>query len=320
MKHYIDHSRLRKSESNGTKWSFQQKCLITRDRVWSIRVLKTLISATSIASSVLALFFISISHAQEVAKLEIPRKENFYLFLLVGQSNMAGRGKVEAEDKQTHPRVLTLTKEGTWQLAADPIHFDQPAAGVGLGKTFGLFVAESDPNITVGLIPAAWGGSPISTWEPGAYFQETDSHPYDDAIRRAKIAMQQGTLKAILWHQGESDCDEKLAPAYQAKLERLIARFRSDLDAPDLPFLIGQLGQFENSRLPRQYVNLVNGAQIAVAKEISHIEFVTAAGLTSNGDNVHFDASSQREFGKRFAAAYLKTQNATTPSIPRAKP
>ena len=256
--------------------------------------------------ALMALCFVSIAQSQEPPKVEIPMKENFHLFLLAGQSNMAGRGDVEAQDKQPHSRVLMLSKEGTWQPAVDPIHYDKPSAGVGPGRAFGIVLAERDTNITVGLIPAACGGSPISTWEPGAYFDQTASHPYDDAIKRVKLAMKQGTLKAILWHQGESDSDERLAPAYKDRLEQLIGRFRKELGAPDLPFIVGQLGQFEKAPWSR-YTKMVNDAQIAVAKELERVEFVSSDGLVSKGDNLHFDTLSQREFGNRYATACLKT-------------
>ncbi|HND53722.1 MAG TPA: sialate O-acetylesterase, partial [Pirellulaceae bacterium] len=158
--------------------------------------------------------------------VQLPPKSKFQLFLLVGQSNMAGRGAVEKQDKTPHPRVLMLNKAGKWAPAVDPLHFDKPAAGVGLGKTFGQLVADANPDATVGLIPCAVGGSPIDTWKPGAYYDATKSHPWDDALRRAKLALEAGELKGILWHQGESDSNEKLAPAYAAKLDDLIARLR----------------------------------------------------------------------------------------------
>jgi hypothetical protein len=43
-----------------------------------------------------------------------------------------------------------------------------------------------------------------------------------------------------------------------------------------------------------------------VAKEDGNAAFVSAEGLTSNGDFVHFDNKSQRELGRRYAEAYLK--------------
>ena len=55
---------------------------------------------------------------------------------------------------------------------------------------------------------------------------------------------------------------------------------------------------------------MVNDAEITVAKEMKHAAFVSSDGLVSKSDNLHFDAPSQREFGIRHAAAYLKTQQA----------
>lgn len=80
-----------------------------------------------------ALLFANIAAAQDSALLA---KEKFHRFLLVGQSNMAGCGTVEAQDKTPHPRVLMLNKADAWVPAIDPLHFDKPAAGLGLGKTF----------------------------------------------------------------------------------------------------------------------------------------------------------------------------------------
>ena len=61
----------------------------------------------------------------------------FHLYLLIGQSNMAGRGPVDAESKVAHPRVLMLNKNRAWVPATDPLHFDKAAAGVGPGLAFG---------------------------------------------------------------------------------------------------------------------------------------------------------------------------------------
>lgn len=154
-------------------------------------------------------------------------RSRFHLFLLVGQSNMAGRGKVEPQDLQPHPRVLMLDQAGRWVPAVDPLHFDKPGiVGVGLGKTFGMDYAEQNPGVTVGLIPCAVGGSPIAAWQPGGYHKQTRKHPYDEAMPRARLALESGTLRGILWHQGESDSKAELADVYEQKLHALIARFR----------------------------------------------------------------------------------------------
>lgn len=250
---------------------------------------------------ILAMCLISAAVAQEKEAMKLPAKENFKLVLLTGQSNMAGRGKVEAQDKVIHPRVLMLNREGQWVPAVDPVHYDKKEAGVGLGRTFGILLAESDPNITVGLIPAACGGSGISSWEPGKYWEQTKSHPYDDTLTRARRAMQDGTLTAILWHQGEADCG-KSADVYAEKLEALITRMRTDLDAPKVPFIIGQLPQFKEKPWNKGRITVDKAQRAAGAKEFCG--FVLSDGLTPNADLVHLDATSQREFGKRYFAAY----------------
>ena len=111
------------------------------------------------------------------APATLPPKEKFHLFLLVGQSNMAGRGVVTPADQKEDPRVLTLNKEGAWVPAVDPIHFDKTSAGVGLGRTFGITLAGATPGVTIGLIPCAVGGSPIDSWRPGAFYQATRFEP-----------------------------------------------------------------------------------------------------------------------------------------------
>ena len=235
----------------------------------------------------------------------LPRKADFHLYLLVGQSNMAGRGTLEEQDRTPHSRVLMLNKEGQWVKAVDPLHFDKPAAGVGLGKTFGQILADANSEVTIGLIPCAVGGSPIDAWRPGEFYAPTNSHPWDDAMHRAKIALQAGELKGILWHQGESDAKPGLAESYADKLDDLIARLRQQLDVPNVPFVAGQMGRFEDQPWDDAR-KLVDSAQRELPQRVEQTAFVSAEGLKHKGDKVHFDAASYRELGKRYAAAYLQ--------------
>lgn len=214
---------------------------------------------------------------------------------------MAGRGKVTEEDKHPHPRVLMLSKEKKWVPAVDPMHFDKPIAGVGLGRTFGMEMAEENPEVVIGLIPCAVGGSPIDAWEPGGYHESTKTHPWDDMLPRAKEALKAGTLKGILWHQGESDSKEGLAPAYEKKLHALVARFRKTLDAPEVPFLAGAMGNWPE-RPWDEWKKQVDAAHRALPDKVSNTAFVSADGL-SHRDKVHFDRTSYLTFGARYAEA-----------------
>jgi hypothetical protein len=235
----------------------------------------------------------------------LPPQDQFHLFLLVGQSNMAGRGVVTAADKTPPARVLMLNRDGQWVAATDPLHFDKPAAGVGLGRTFGIQVAAATPGVTIGLIPCAVGGSPIEAWVPGYFYNATQSHPWDDAIRRARIALRAGTLKGILWHQGESDANRQFAPLYEARLHDLVARLRAELAAPALPFILGQLGRFADAPWDEFKVQ-VDRVHRDLPGKVKGTAFVSSEGLVHKGDKVHFDAGSYREFGRRYAEVYLR--------------
>ncbi|WP_269525446.1 sialate O-acetylesterase [Coraliomargarita parva] len=251
-----------------------------------------------------SLFSSAIALAQD-KEFQIPDKDHFHLYLLAGQSNMAGRGEVDVQSKIPYPRVLMLDQSGKWVPARDPVHYDKPAAGVGPGRTFAAALTELDDSIVIGLIPAACGGSSITTWVPGGYHDQTHSHPYDDAIARTRRAMEDGTLKAILWHQGESDSKSPNSEQYKERLITLIQRFREEFQDPGLPFVIGQLGQF-----PGRHWNsnrrAVDQAQREVAEELYHVGFVSSDGLSCLPDKTHFNTESQREFGRRYAAVYMQ--------------
>ncbi len=241
----------------------------------------------------------------EEQRVTLPAKEKFHLFVLAGQSNMAGRGIIRDADRVPHPRVLALNKEGKWVPAVAPIHFDKKSAGVGLGKSFAVTLAEADEGVVIGLIPAAHGGSPLESWTPGGYHDQTDGHPYDEALARTRRAMADGVLKGILWHQGESDSRPERASVYEDNLKELIARFRKDLNAPELPFLIGQLGQFPANPWNQSRL-VVNFAHMAVADSVPNAVFVNSDGLRARRDNTHFNSESLKEFGRRYAEAYLE--------------
>jgi hypothetical protein len=239
--------------------------------------------------------------------LEPPRKtlaerENFHLYLLVGQSNMAGRGTIEGIDLKIHPRVLCLDDRGRWVVALDPLHTDKPkAAGVGLGTSFGKVMAEKTPGAVIGLIPCAVGGTSINQWAKGAPPTGHWGKLYENAIRRAKIAQRDGVLKGILWHQGESNCSTSGIAAYQKNLTALVANFRADLESPDAPFVAGTLGVWDPQKHARRQA--FNDNLASLPDWFSKAALVDAKGLPHRGDNTHFASKALRELGRRYATA-----------------
>jgi hypothetical protein len=236
-----------------------------------------------------------MSEAQEIPDT------NFHLYLLIGQSNMAGRGLPDAESKKQDAQIIMLDSSNHWVPAIDPVHFDKPAiAGVGPAINFAKEMLGNNKHIKIGLVPCAVGGSPISVWVPGAFYAP-GFHPYDDAMKRVELAMQQGVLKGILWHQGESDNDSLHAPIYLEKLKALINRLRTELHQPNLPFVAGEIGYFIKD-------DFINSVINRLPQLVPNTAVVSAKGLTDKGDHLHFDTPSARELGKRYSEAMKKLQ------------
>jgi len=224
------------------------------------------------------------------------------IYLLMGQSNMAGRGVVTDEYKNiSNNRVLMLTDKSEWTTAKHPIHFDKPkVAGVGPGLAFGIQLAQAFPKDTIYLVPCAVGGTSIAKWEPTAFDKATNTHPYDDAVIRIKEAMKKGKIEGVIWLQGEADSNPKSAAIYLDKLHNLIARVRALTQNPKLPFVVGELGQY------RKNYNLINTQLHLLPSKIPFTGVVTSEGLTHKGDTTHFDSPSATEYGSRFATGMLK--------------
>jgi hypothetical protein len=260
------------------------------------------IAAGSLASLVLVAGALGCASAPTPPPVTPHRME---IFLLAGQSNMAGRGKIDAQDSVVNPRVLKLDQSMAWVPAVDPLHWDKPTlVGVGPGRSFGLALAARDTTARIGLIPAAVGGSPISSWAPGALDTATGTHPYDEALERLRVAQKSGKLRGILAHQGESDATPTRSVLYAGKLRALIARFRTDAGDPNLPFVIGELGKFSGKPWTAD-VARIDSVHRAIAASVPNVAYVSSDGLVDKGDQLHFDAASQRTFGERYAAAYL---------------
>lgn len=235
---------------------------------------------------------ISLALAMLLPAFADPAPAQMKLFLLIGQSNMAGRGKVEPQDQVVNPKIFMLTKDLQWVPAKDPLHFDKPAAGVGLGSEFAREILKAAPNATVGLIPCAVGGTSLDQWKVGGPL-------YNSAVTRTKEAMKQGQLAGILWHQGESDSGNPANVAsYADRLSVMVAQLRKDLQADKVPVVLGELiHEFKTN-------DSVNVALAAASKKIPLCTLVSSEGLGNKA--LHFNSPDLRKFGQRYATEYLK--------------
>jgi hypothetical protein len=222
-----------------------------------------------------------------------------HVFLLIGQSNMVGRAPLKPEDRKLIPDCL-LWNGKNWEPAQPGFNryskHQKPGSTQGMngGPSFVAAYQKANPEVTVGIICWARGGSKIEQWHPDHL------KPYDlyrEAIKQTHAALKRGgKLKGILWHQGEANSGR--SDEYPKLLQKHVNRLRKEFKNPSLPFVFGQIGPWNekyhafNKMIPHQ------------AAKISHSACVLSKGLT-NFDPYHFDRESQIKLGRRYAAEML---------------
>ncbi len=240
---------------------------------------------------------------QEVKVNQMPTKHNLWVFVMAGQSNMAGRALVAPEDTVPDPRILTINKDHQWILAKEPLHFYEPSLrGLDCGMSFGREMLRQVPDsVSIALIPCAVGGSSVEQWLGDSLFRGVKL--YSNFREKVLFAGKYGTVKAILWHQGENNAKAKDLPSYGGKLKALIAKFRHTAGDDTLPFLAGELGVFRAP--PFQYLkDSINNIIHRVAGQDKNVHVVSSDQLTCKADSIHFNARSQRSLSRRYARIY----------------
>ncbi len=218
------------------------------------------------------------------------------IMLLIGQSNMAGRGLPNEVDPVADERI-EMFRDGQWQRAVEPLHDDKETAGVGLAMSCASAYLEAFPQARIGLVPAAVGGTPLSRWMPGEDL-------YERALGIGRKALGGGALKAILWHQGETDAQHlERAQGYGQRLAEMVGTLRQALDATDVPFVVGGLGDFLAVHPTCIHYGLVNDALQNL--NVNRCGFASAEGL-GEFDGIHFNSAALRILGQRYATELLR--------------
>ncbi len=250
---------------------------------------------------------------------------NFYIFLCFGQSNMEGAARPEAQDlKSPGPRFLLMSavddpqrgrKMGEWCEAVPPLC--RPNTGLTPADWFGRTLVASLPeHIKVGVIHVAIGGIKIEGFMPDkiADYIKTETpgwmkgmleaygnNPYERLVTLAKKAQQDGVIKGILMHQGESNTGD---PDWAKKVQRVYDNLCSDLQLKpeEVNLFAGNIVQADGQ-----------GVCIACKKQIDELpltlhtsQVISSDGCTNASDRLHFDAAGYRELGCRYGEAVAR--------------
>ena len=223
-------------------------------------------------------------------------------FLLIGQSNMAGRGFFDEAIEVDSSRISVL-RNGRWMPMYRPVNNDRSFSGVNLAEKFAELYAKKY-NVMVGLIPCADGGTRLDQWEPGSLL-------FDHAVFQAKLAQRSSTSAGVLWHQGEHDAFEgNTGENYHFQFTMLINSLRERYNIPNLPFICGSF--VSDWRKKNEEICAPILAALQQAAQDMQGEYVDASDLLSNnekngdGDDIHFCRESLHILGRRYFQSYIK--------------
>ena len=244
---------------------------------------------------------------------------NFHIYLAFGQSNMEGQGTIESKDKTVDPRFQMLStidnfngrKLGTWNDAIPPLA--NKHGGLGPSDYFGRTLVEKlDPQIKVGVVVVAVAGCSIVLFDPpvsdsywssqAGWFMDIvrdyGGDPYQRLVDMAKKAKEDGVIKGIIFHQGETDEGDKDWPNKVKKVyDRLVKDVGLDENIPlfagEVPYNGSSKGTNTNIRqLPNKSKNFY---------------LVSAEGLNDlDMMRIHFSSQGYRDFGKRYAEKVME--------------
>lgn len=231
------------------------------------------------------------------AQTPVETPKNLDLYLVIGQSNMAGRAPIREQDRAAVDGAYLYTGDvlNPWVTATNPLNrfstirkvIDMQRLSIAYSFAQEMTAAEGKE---IGLIVNVKGGSRIVEWLPGTHF-------FKEAVRRTREAMAYGTLKGIIWHQGEGDSDPLRRQWYLERLEVMVQNFREAFDDPNLPFVAGKVSEAQAYRIP------INKVLEKIPDFIAHTAVVSSEGTATLPDSIHFDAESQILLGKRYAEA-----------------
>ncbi len=226
-------------------------------------------------------------------------------FLLIGQSNMAGRGLLSDAHEIDTTRIR-ISSNGCWTAMFRPINRDRPFAGVNLAESFAEAYAKKH-DVDVGLITCAEGNSKLDDWMPGEIL-------YDNAVSCCRLAARTSEIKGVLWHQGECDIPAQRRLTYKVRFEHFMQSLRRDAGLGDIPFLLGGLGDFladctQGDQEENKTYYLLNRELEAIAATNPNVGFVPATGLGAIDDLIHFNSDALYTFGLRYFEKFEQMTN-----------
>jgi hypothetical protein len=223
------------------------------------------------------------------------------IYLVIGQSNMAGRATMRTIDtlpiENTH--LFTGNELSPWVAATNPLNRyssvrkNMKLQRLGPSYAFARSMASENMDQDIGLVVNAKGGTKIVQWLPGTEL-------FEEAMKQTHKALKYGKLKGVIWHQGGGDCHPIRVDLYLGRLEILVNAIREEFDDPLIPFVAGQL--YENEK------RLAFNPMILQLPDFIRNTGVAISDGRSVGDGMHFDSKSAIILGDRYSREMKRIQ------------
>jgi hypothetical protein len=236
------------------------------------------------------------------------------VFLLAGQSNMAGEGNVA---DLTAPYNTPLSEVKFWnnsQWVALRGGFGDGTSGTLFGPEigFGHRLHELYPKDDIYLVKYGLTSTNLAVdWNPNGagirynIFKSTA----DAALKNLANAGLSPTIAGMIWMQGENDAlNSTYAAAYRNNLVNLISTVRSQFSTPDMPFVDGRVLACYGTQTDS---DLVRNAQMTVPAQVGHAAWVNTDDLPLAFTG-HYGTQGQIELGIRFANAVASVPEPST--------
>ena len=223
------------------------------------------------------------------------------VFLLIGQSNMAGRGTlIEGDTDPFDQNVYLLNAVGLPEPATNPLNQystvrkTTTAQGMNPGFSFSKKISQQTGRKIL-LVVNARGGTSLSEWKPNS-----STGYYKEAVARTKLARKYGHVVAILWHQGESNSSNP--SGYLDGLKTIVDALRPDVGNSNAPFIAGEIAEWHTN------ASKFNPVIQQISSVISNSDYVSSkdCGMLKDTSDPHFSRDGQILLGERYADKVLQ--------------
>ncbi len=240
------------------------------------------------------------------------------LWLLAGQSNMQGIGRIDhGVSFNTDPYIRAYYMDSHWGMARHPLHeVGKTAYGVhkkisperellrtrlvGPGLSFAKRMYEIT-GVPQGVISCAHGGTKMTQWDPERASLGTEESLY--AAMMDRFHSNGSHVKGMFWFQGCSDTPENDRPLFKSRMVDFIAALRRDVG--DIPVVQTQIGRFAWPCNPLEDKNWeswndIRQQQNELPSLIARMDTVHTIALEL-ADDIHLEGASHEVLGRSAA-------------------